>query len=66
MNLKFKEGNKVVPLFDSLMDNDFGVDDKLTLLAFNITKEIYGMSDSFLSFLMKYQEKKLITCFPLC
>jgi hypothetical protein len=47
------------------MDNDFGVDDELTLLAFNITKEIYRTLDSFLSFLMKYQEKKLITCFPL-
>jgi hypothetical protein len=47
------------------MEDDFGVDDELILLAFNIKKEIYEILDSFLSFLMKHQEKKSITCFPL-
>ncbi len=46
MSLKLKEENKVVPSFKSLMKDDSIIVDELALL------------DSFLSFLMKYENKK--------
>jgi hypothetical protein len=58
MSLKLKEENKVVPSFKSLMKDDSIIVDELALLVSNIRKEVCAMLDSFLSFLMKYENKK--------
>ncbi len=51
MNLKLKKEHEVVLSFDSLMEDDYGVVDDLTLLSSNIKGEFYGILYSFLSFL---------------
>jgi hypothetical protein len=61
MNLKLKEGNEIVPSFDSLMENDAIVVNELALLASNIKREVYNVLDFFFSFLRKYEEKKFKT-----
>jgi hypothetical protein len=58
MNLKFKEENQVLPSFESLMDDDSIVNDELSLLAFNIRKEVINVLDFFLSFLKVYDKRK--------
>jgi hypothetical protein len=40
MSLKLKEKNKIIPSFETLMDDDSIVNDELSLLAFNIKKEV--------------------------
>jgi hypothetical protein len=58
MSLKLKEENKIVLSFEILMEDDLIIVDELVLLVFNIRKEVCGVLDSFLSFLMKYETKK--------
>jgi hypothetical protein len=58
MSLKLKEENEIVPSFEILMEDDLIIVDELVLLVFNIRKEVCGVLDSFLSFLMKYENKK--------
>jgi hypothetical protein len=50
MSLKLREENQVIPSYESLMNDDLVVGDKLFLLAFNIRKEVINVLDSFLSF----------------
>jgi hypothetical protein len=40
------------------MDDDSIIATELALMAFNIRREVCGVLDSFLSFLMKYKNKK--------
>jgi hypothetical protein len=58
MNLKLMEENQVLPLFESLMDDDLVVSAKLSLLASNIKREVINVMDSFISFLKVYDKKK--------
>jgi hypothetical protein len=55
MSLKLKEENKIIPSFESLMKIDSIVSNELFLLDFNIRREVINVLDSFLSFLMKYE-----------
>jgi hypothetical protein len=54
MSLKLKEENKIIPSFESLMEVDSIIFYELSLLAFNIRREIINVLDSFFSFLKKY------------
>jgi len=58
MSLKLKEENQVLPAFESLMDDDSIVNDGLSLLTFNIKKEVINVFDFFLSFLKVYDKRK--------
>ncbi len=58
MSLKLKDKNKIIPSFESLMEDDSIISDELSLLAFNIRKEVINVLDSFLSFLKKYKNRK--------
>jgi len=58
MNLKFKEENKIILSFESLMKDDSIISDELFLLASNIRKEVINVLDSFLSFLKKFKNMK--------
>jgi hypothetical protein len=60
MSLKLKEENKIIPSFESLMEDDSIISYELSLLAFNIRKEVINALNSFLSFLKKYEPRKLI------
>jgi hypothetical protein len=59
MSLKLKEENKIIPSFESLMEDDSIISDELSLLAFNIRREVINVLDFFLSFLKKYENKKV-------
>ncbi len=59
MSLKLKKENKIIPSFESLMENDSIISDELFLLAFNIKRELINVLDFFLSFLKKYENKKV-------
>jgi hypothetical protein len=59
MSLKLKEENKIIPSFESLMEDDSTFSDELSLLTFNIGREVINVLDSFLSFLKKYENKKV-------
>jgi len=50
MNLKLMEENQVLPLFESLMDDDLVVSVELSLLASNIKREVINVMDSFTHF----------------
>jgi hypothetical protein len=58
MSLKLRGKNQVLPSFESLMDDDSIINDELSLLAFNIKKEVINVLDSFLSFLKVYDKRK--------
>jgi len=58
MSLKLKKENQVVLSFENLMEEDSIIVNELTLLVFNIRKELCGVLDSFFSFLTKYKNKK--------
>ncbi len=47
LNLKGKEGNELLPPFESLVEDEFGVDDELILLASNIKKGGLGCTKLF-------------------
>jgi len=59
MSLKLKEENKMIFSFESLMEDDSIIYDELFLLASNIRKEVINVLGSFLSFLNKYEYKKV-------
>jgi hypothetical protein len=59
MSLKLKEENQIIPSFESLMEDDSIVFYELSLLASNIRREVINVLDSFLSFLKKYENKKV-------
>jgi hypothetical protein len=40
------------------MEDEYGLTNELALLPSNIKNQVYGVLDFFLSFLMKYEEKK--------
>lgn len=40
------------------MEDEYGLANELILLSSNIKKQVYGVLDFFLSFLMKYEGKK--------
>jgi hypothetical protein len=50
--------NQILPSFESLMDDDSIVYDELSLLVFNIKREVINVLDSFLSFLKVYDIRK--------
>jgi len=52
------EKTRIQPAFDLLMDDDGKVRFELSMLAFNIKKEVARIFDSFLTFLKSYEEKK--------
>jgi hypothetical protein len=54
LSLKLKEDNELMPPFESLMEDEFGVDDELILLASNIKREAWGVLNYLLSFIRKY------------
>ncbi len=58
MSLKLREENQVLPLVESLMDDDSVINDELFLLASNIKREVINVLDFFLSFLKVYDNKK--------
>ncbi len=58
MSLKLKKENKIIPLFESLMEDDSIIFYELYLLAFDIRREVINVLDSFLSFLKKYKNRK--------
>jgi hypothetical protein len=59
MSLKLKEENKIIPSFESLMEDDSIIFDELSLLASNIRKEVINVLDSFHSLLKKYENRKI-------
>jgi hypothetical protein len=58
MSLKLKDGNKIILSFESLMEDNSIIYDELSLLAFNIRREVINVLDYFLSFLKKYENRK--------
>jgi hypothetical protein len=56
MSLKLKEENKIIPSFESLMEDDSIISSEL--LASNIRREVINVLDYFLSFLKKYENRK--------
>jgi hypothetical protein len=59
MSLKLKEENKIIPSFESIMEGDSIISNELSLLAFNIRREVINVLDSFVSFLKKYKNRKI-------
>ncbi len=57
-SLKLKEENKIIPSFESLIEDYSIIYNELSLLAFNIRREVINVLDSVLSFLKKYENKK--------
>jgi hypothetical protein len=53
LSFKFRKNNEFLPSFQSLMEDEFGLVNELTLLASNIRKEVCGVLNFFLSFLRK-------------
>jgi hypothetical protein len=51
MSLKLKEENKIIPSFESLVEDDSIISSELSLLASNIKREVINVLESFLSFL---------------
>jgi hypothetical protein len=58
MNLKLRKENQVLPLFESLMDDDLVVCNELFLLNSNIRREVINVMDYFISFFKVYDKKK--------
>jgi hypothetical protein len=58
MNSKAKDEMHLRPFFESFMDDDNRLFLKLTSFASNIKLKLFGVLDSFLSFLRTYEKKK--------
>jgi hypothetical protein len=58
MSSKAKDEMHLKPFFESFMDDDNRLFLKLTIFASNIKLKLFGVLDSFLSFLRTYEEKK--------
>jgi hypothetical protein len=57
MNLKLKEEYGISLNLQDLIDDDSIVAQELSLLAFDIRREVCGILDGFLSFFKKYEGK---------
>jgi hypothetical protein len=57
MSFKAKDEMHLKPSFESLMDDDIGLSLKLTTFVSNIKPKVFGVLNSFLSFLMTYEKK---------
>jgi hypothetical protein len=53
---KARDEMNLRPSFESLMDDNIGLSQKLTTLTSNIKSKVFGVLDSFLSFLKTYEE----------
>jgi hypothetical protein len=60
MSLKLKEENKIIPSFESIMEDTSIIYGELSLLVSNIRRDVINVLDSFLSFLKKHEKKNLI------
>jgi hypothetical protein len=49
-----------------LIDDDACINIELGTLEMNMKKEVFEVIDYFLSFLIKYDERELIICYPRC
>jgi hypothetical protein len=49
LSLNLKEKVEIAPTLNNIMNDDFGVAFELSLLVFNIEKEVCGVLHSFLS-----------------
>ncbi len=58
MSLRLKEKNQVLFSFESLMHDDLVIVDELVLLMSKIRRKVCGVLDSFLLYLIKYENKK--------
>jgi len=58
MSLKFKEENQVLPSFETPMDDDPIITSELAFMTSSIKREVSWASDSFFSFLTKYENRK--------
>jgi hypothetical protein len=58
MSLKLKEENKIIPSFESLMEDDSIISNELSWLASNIRREVINVLDSFLLVLKKDENRK--------
>jgi hypothetical protein len=58
MSLKLKAKKIIILLFESLIKHDSISFDELSLIAFNVKKEVINVLYSLLSFLKKYENKK--------
>jgi hypothetical protein len=58
MSLRLKEKNQVLFSFENLMHDDSLFVDELVLLTSKVRREVCGVLNSFLLFLIKYENKK--------
>jgi hypothetical protein len=58
MSFKTRDEMHLRPSFESFMYYNIGLSLKLTTFASNIKSKVFGVLDSFLSFLKTYEEKK--------
>jgi hypothetical protein len=58
MSLKLKEERKVIPSFESLMEDDTIIYNELSLLASNIRREVINVLKISRSFLKRYENRK--------
>ncbi len=58
MSLRLKEKNQVLFSFESLMHDDSLIVDELVLQASKVRREVCGVLNFFLLFLIKYENKK--------
>jgi hypothetical protein len=58
LELKLKEKHGMAPSITNLVEDDMAMASKLFMHVVNIRKQICDVLDGFLSFVMKYEEKK--------
>ncbi len=58
LSLELKEKSELLPCFESIMEDQYGLVDELALLGSKIRKEVCGVLDSFILFLRQYGGKK--------
>jgi hypothetical protein len=58
MSLKLRKERKNAPSLQTLMEKDFSVALEILCLASNMRKEVFGVLNSFLCFLKKFQKRK--------
>ncbi len=58
MSSKARDEMHLKPSFESFMDDDIGLYLKLATFASNIKSKVFGVLNSFLSFLRTYEKKK--------
>jgi len=63
MALKLKEEVGMTPSIANLMEDNMAMALELSILVFNITKQVCDVLDGFFSFLMKYEKRMHMTCY---